>query len=230
MLFSVDSPSIKSQREVFEVSPWQILKTKEKQSVPDFCGQDPPLHSYLFGSDYVSVDAFGKVLILSVPLLPYKVVSHAKCTTASSAKLSNYLKQDSCHLRTSTEDKELTMQATAVGEITSPTRCIKNETLPKSGLCDADVQQEKKLDGIENIPGTPILKGNLSNEGDRGGEMPEATEIKAPLLVDDECGNDFIDVELSPRLTNLIQSGIVPESPINDRGLYFSSRNLFHCI
>ncbi|KAM3729495.1 hypothetical protein ACB098_12G016800 [Castanea mollissima] len=213
-----DPETKESQREVFDVSPRQILKTKEKHSVPDFCGQDPPLHSYLFGSDYVSVDAFGKVLILSVPLLPFKVVSHAKCTTASSDKLSNYLKQDSYYLRTSTEDKkELTMQATAVGEITSLTRCIENETLPKSGLCDADVQQEKKLDGIEDIPETPILKGNPSNEGDSGGEMPDATEIKAPLLVDDECGNDFIDVELSPRLTNLIKSGIVPESPINNR-------------
>uniref|UniRef100_A0A2N9HDI2 Helicase ATP-binding domain-containing protein n=1 Tax=Fagus sylvatica TaxID=28930 RepID=A0A2N9HDI2_FAGSY len=212
LLVFVDSPNKKSQREVSEVSPREILKTQEKHSVPDFCGQDPPAHSYLFGSDYVSVDAFGKVSILSVPLLPFK-------EDATSAKSPNSLKQDSCHLRTSTEEnKEPTMQATAIGEITSPTRCINDETLPISRLCDSDVQQEKTLDGIENIPETPILKGNLSNEGD-GGETPDVAEIKAPLFVDDECGNDFIDIELSPRLTNLIKSGVVPESPINDRGL-----------
>jgi Fanconi anemia group M protein len=220
LLVFVDSPNKKSQREVSEVSPREILKTQEKHSVPDFCGQDPPAHSYLFGSDYVSVDAFGKVSILSVPLLPFK-------EDATSAKSPNSLKQDSCHLRTSTEEnKEPTMQATAIGEITSPTRCINDETLPISRLCDSDVQQEKTLDGIENIPETPILKGNLSNEGD-GGETPDVAEIKAPLFVDDECGNDFIDIELSPRLTNLIKSGVVPESPINDRGLCFSLETYF---
>ncbi|KAE8022325.1 hypothetical protein FH972_008133 [Carpinus fangiana] len=216
------SPKIRSQREVLdsEVSPRKIIRTKEKRIVPDFCRENPPVHSYIFGSDYVSVDTFGKVLILSVPLLPLKEGSHSKGTIASSTKSLNFLKQDSCYLRTSSEgNKELVMQTMAVVEITSPTRCIKDETLPTSGLCDSDVQHEKTLDEFENSPETPPLKGNLSNERDSAGETPDVVEIKAPLPLADECTDEFRNIELSPRLTNLIKCGVVPESPVNDRGL-----------
>lgn len=217
-----NSPNIRPQREVLgsEVSPRKILRTKEKHIVPDFCSENPPVHSYIFGSDYVSVDAFGKVLILSVPLLPLKEGSHSKCTIASSTKSLNSVKQDSCYLRTSAEgNKEIVMQAMAIVEITSPTRCIKDETLPTSGLCDSDVQT---LDEVENNPETSALKGNLSNEGDSAGETPDVVEIKASLPLADECSDDFRDIELSPRLTNLIKCGFVPESPVNDRGLHSS--------
>lgn len=225
MLVFDNSPNIRSQREVLdsEVSPRKILRTKEKHIVPDFCIEDRPVHSYIFGSDYVSVDAFGKVLILSVPLLPLKEGSHSKCTIASSTKSLNSLKQDSCYSRTSTEgNKEVVMQAVAAVEITSPTRCIKDETLPTSGLCDSDVQHVKTLDEVENSPETPPLKGNRSNERDSAGETPDVVEIKAPLPLADECRDDFRDIELSPRLTNLIKCGVVPESPVNDRGLHSS--------
>jgi Fanconi anemia group M protein len=223
------SPKIRSQREVLdsEVSPRKIIRTKEKRIVPDFCRENPPVHSYIFGSDYVSVDTFGKVLILSVPLLPR---SHSKGTIASSTKSLNSLKQDSCYLRTSSEgNKELVMQTMAVVEITSPTRCIKEETLPTSGLCDSDVQHEKTLDEFEKSPETPPLKGNLSNERDSAGETPDVVEIKAPLPLADECTDEFRDIELSPRLTNLIKCGVVPESPVNDRGLHsFPYLKLFY--
>jgi len=94
-----NSQNIRSQREVLdsEVSPRKITRTKEKHIVPDFCIENRPVHSYIFGSDYVSLDAFGKVLILSVPLLPLKDGSHSKCTIASSTKSLNSLKQDSCY-------------------------------------------------------------------------------------------------------------------------------------
>ncbi|XP_027911774.1 DEAD-box ATP-dependent RNA helicase FANCM-like isoform X3 [Vigna unguiculata] len=44
----------------------------------------------------------------------------------------------------------------------------------------------------------------------------------APIKLDkanmDACINDMKDEELSPRLTNFIKSGVVPESPIDERG------------
>ncbi|XP_018841125.2 DEAD-box ATP-dependent RNA helicase FANCM isoform X2 [Juglans regia] len=221
LLVHNDSLRIKSQREVLgsEVSPREVLRTEEKHSVLDFCGQNPSAHSYLFGSDYVSVDAFGKVLILDVPLLPLKEGPHSKYTTASSTVSLNSSKQDFCHLQTSAEDKkELTMQATYVGEITPVNRCIKDETLPTSGLFDSDVKQETTLDGVDNIPETPSLNGNFFGEGDSDGGTPDVEIINGPLLLADECRNTFRDIELSPRLTNLIKCGVVPESPIHDKG------------
>lgn len=202
-----------------EGSPSEILRYEERHSIHDFCGQNPPAHSYLFGSDNVSVDAFEKVLILSVPIVP----QHSKCTTASSAGSLNCLKQGSCHLKISAEDdKDLTLQDTDIGKITSPARCIRRETLPTSGLFSSDAPKENTLKWVENSPETPILNGAISDGGVSTSESPNVAKIKAPLLVPDECGNDFIDIELSLRLTNLIKRGFVPESPIADRGLFSS--------
>ncbi|KAG7985254.1 hypothetical protein I3843_03G016000 [Carya illinoinensis] len=221
LLVHNDSLCIKSHREVLgtEVSPREVLRTEEKHSVLDFCGQNPSAHSYLFGSDYVSVDSFGKVLILDVPLLPLKEGPHSKYTTASSTASLNSSKQDFCHLQTSAEDKkELTMQATCVGEITPVNRCIKDETLPTSGLFGSDVKQETTLDGVQNIPERPSLNGIFFSEGDSDGGTPDVEIINEPLLLADECRDTFRDIELSPRLTNLIKCGVVPESPIHDKG------------
>ncbi|KAB1210893.1 Fanconi anemia group M protein [Morella rubra] len=218
-----DCPKIKSQREVMssEGSPREILRYEERHSVHDFCGPNPPAHSYLFGSDNVSVDAFEKVLILSVPIVP----QHSKCTTASSAGSLNCLKQGSCHLKISAEDdKDLTLQDTDIGKITSPARCIRRETLPTSGLFSSDAPKENTLKWVENSPETPILNGAISDGGVCTSESPNVAKIKAPLLVPDECGNNFIDIELSPRLTNLIKRGFVPESPIADRGLPYGKK------
>lgn len=221
LLVHNDFHHIKSPREILgsEVSPREVLRTEEKHSVLDFCGQNPSAHSHLFGSDYVTVDTFGRVLILDVPSLPWKEGPHSKYTTASSTVSLNISKQDSCHLQTSVEEtKELIMQATYVGEITPVNRCLKDETLLTSGLFISDVKQEKTLDVVDNIPKTPSLDGNFLNEGDSDSGTPDVVVINGPLLAD-ECKNNFRDIELSPRLTDLIKCGVVPESPIHDEGL-----------
>ncbi|GAV57775.1 Helicase_C domain-containing protein/ResIII domain-containing protein [Cephalotus follicularis] len=183
-------------------------RTNEKLIVPDSRDQSTPAHFYLFGSEFVSVDALGKVDILSVPLLPSKDESHPKCIRASSTLLLNSLKRSSCSPKTS-----------HVADFTnSQTKCIENCTLPLSRLFNSDAQQDM-LDGIEKIPETPVLKKNLFDEANSTGEIHDVVEMKVPSIMDGACSNDLRDTELSPRLTNMIKIGVVPQSPINDTGI-----------
>ncbi|BAT91404.1 hypothetical protein VIGAN_06272800 [Vigna angularis var. angularis] len=74
--------------------------------------------------------------------------------------------------------------------------------------------REETCEDDEGIHETPIYKRRVSNEG----QMENLMEIETSSLVADACINDMKDEELSPRLTNFIKSGVVPESPIDERG------------
>lgn len=105
----------------------------------------------------------------------------------------NCLELDSCHLRIHNED-------------------FVDPTLQDGTFCGMGKHQEETCEGDETIPETPIAKRNVSNEGANAGETVEI-ETSA-----DACINNMRDEELSPRLTNFIESGVVPESPIDERG------------
>lgn len=205
-----------SKREVSEshLSPMDAYRTEEKQCLPEFQPQNPSVHSYLFGSDFVSVDDLGKVLVMSVPLLPLKEVFRSKCTSANSVDLLNCSKQDAFHFGSSlAEYKEDPMQVKCVKA--TGTRCEGDEDMLNE-FSDSDTQQELTLVGDERVLPTPISKSKFS-DGETN-EAPQVVEKKTPLvLVDDSC-NDFSEVELSPRLTNLLKSGVVPESPTDGTG------------
>ncbi|KAH9757852.1 DEAD-box ATP-dependent RNA helicase FANCM [Citrus sinensis] len=198
----------------------RTLGTQEKHSMPQSCCKSPAAHAYLFYSDFISVDALGKVLIISVPALPFKELSHSKKKRAPDTLLLNHWKQDSSPLKTSDKNyDELTVQSKAVEELTtSQAACIKDGALPISRFCRSDALPEKPLDGFEEILDSPVLRRNQLREEDTTDETLDVNEIKEPLSPDDEYHNDLRDSELSPRLTNLIKSGVVPESPINENG------------
>eukprot|EP00258_Populus_trichocarpa_P023752 XP_024439771.1 DEAD-box ATP-dependent RNA helicase FANCM isoform X5 [Populus trichocarpa] len=208
-------PSTKSQEKVVdsEESPIQTLRTDNEHSMLDLNKLCRPAHSYLFGSDYVSVDSVGKVLIMSVPLFPSEEAAHSKGQSS--------LNQNSCCWKTpGQKDKELTTpHKSSMDLTTSETQYKMNATLAISRSSNSISQQEKTLDLMETIPEAPILKRNLPNEEDCASKSLDVLGIKASSLQADEFNNNFKDSELSPRLTNMIQSGIVPESPINDNGL-----------
>lgn len=176
----------------------------------------PPAHSYLFGSDYVSVDALGKVFIMSVPLLPLRKVSHSKSKSAGSPVI-NVLKQNPCQWNHSGQGCKAEASLVLA---TSKTQYKIHETLTISRSCFSNQQQDKNLDQVETIPDTTILKRNLPNEEASASKALDLLEIESSPLQADECNNNFEDAELSPRLTNMIRSGIVPGSPINDNGQY----------
>lgn len=220
-----DSSKKQSQGKVLDselqTSTSGTLKSKENHSKCDFTDENPYVHSFLFGSDVVDVDVSGKVLIISVPILPCKSISNSKFTSASSSKLDR-LKQNCCHVRTSDEDQtEVTTRAGASGDLkVAKITCIRNETPPLSRLGDSETWMETTFNGVEENPQKPILKGNFSN-GERAFETPAVLKSKVPIFLADEDNNLFRDGELSPRLSNMIKTGVVPESPINNSGWYF---------
>ncbi|KAF9670622.1 hypothetical protein SADUNF_Sadunf13G0088000 [Salix dunnii] len=200
-----DNPPItKSQEKVVDCEESRIstLRPDNEHSILDLnILSQPAHHSYLFGSDYISVDSLGKVLIMSVPLFPTEEATHSKG-------------------QSSQNDKELTtLHKSSMDLTTSKTEYKINATLAISRLSNSIPQQEKTLDLMETIPEAPILKRNLPNEEDCASKSLDVLGIKASSLQADEFNKNFKDSELSPRLTNMIQSGIVPESPINDYGL-----------
>ncbi|XP_017981036.1 PREDICTED: uncharacterized protein LOC18592978 isoform X1 [Theobroma cacao] len=203
-----NSPAANAQLGVTDSAelPMRTIRTKEKYDEPNSECKSPQEHSYLFGSDFVSVDALGKVLIISVPSLYFKDVMHSKHASPSTKELQNCLNQETYPVKTS----DGIMQTEAVPNVTtSQTKSTKDDTLPTPRFCETDSEKKKMLDGVEKIPGTP------------GGtcETPDIEEIKAPPPLADEHCCDLQDTELSPRLTNLIKIGVVPESPITDSGI-----------
>lgn len=87
-------PSTKSQEKVVdsEESPIQNLRPDNEHCMLDLNKLSRPAHSYLFGSDYVSVDSLGKFLIMSVPLFPSEEATHSKGQSS--------LNQNSCCWKT----------------------------------------------------------------------------------------------------------------------------------
>lgn len=113
----------------------------------------PSVHSFLFGSDFTSIDSLGRVMILSVPLF---------------SLTKNSTPQNNIHL----EDLQ--------------TSCdIINHVFTTPVKSDDDLLESSR----RNITETPLAD-------------TESTDSKV--------------AELSPRLTNLIMSGVVPESPIDN--------------
>ncbi|CAL5333513.1 unnamed protein product [Camellia sinensis] len=216
-----NSPEEYSLRKVsdFDPLPMETSVTKEENCLPDSHGQNLPIHSHLFGSGFVSIDSLGRVLILSVPVLPLKEDSHSKCTSANNTSLLNCLKQDSFHFKASCGDyKDMTLGVKDISgkPASSQTRSKENENMLSSKSCNPDPQTENELDEDGKFCQTPVSKVGLSNEGDSTHKVPQENKTEA-LLVGDSS-NDPRDVELSPRLTNFIKSGVVPESPIDYAG------------
>ncbi|XP_020214184.1 DEAD-box ATP-dependent RNA helicase FANCM isoform X2 [Cajanus cajan] len=102
---------------------------------------------------------------------------------------------------------------------------------PQDGtFSDLSKDQEETCEGDETIPETPIAKRSVSNKGDNAGQMVNLVEIEISSLVADACINGMKDEELSPRLTNFIRSGVVPESPVDERGRCLQGKSRFNSV
>ncbi|KAI3744811.1 hypothetical protein L1987_57904 [Smallanthus sonchifolius] len=145
-----------------------ISKTKEQH------------HSFLFGSDFTTVDSNGSILILSVPHFPLKPT---KSSIPENTLFLYCLK--SANSKASSEDHP----AIALD--------VNEDDLVVTSFNDL---QEDKLDGDARV-NSEILKGE-----NNGTVIPN-------VVVDDSHSVEAGD--LSPRLTNLLMSGVVPESPIH---------------
>lgn len=202
-----------SQREVSEshVSPLNPSKMEENRCFTRSRGATTHVHSYLFGSDFVSVDVLGRVLVLSVPLPPLKDV-HSKCTRT--AVLQNCYKQDAAQVGDSLA--ECGIEIKQANHFTATPTVQEGNGMVDMEFLDSDTQQGKSVDVDFSVSQTPVCSRKLVKE-----EISEALPVgvnRTALILSDDSGNDFEDAELSPRLTSLLKSGVVPESP-NDTGL-----------
>ncbi|CAM8877629.1 unnamed protein product [Rhodiola kirilowii] len=69
------------------------------------------------------------------------------------------------------------------------------------------------LDEINQLPGTPELIKRISTNEDYDGETPDIMAHRPSIVECHVIKVDQQDVQLSPRLTNFMLSGVVPESP-----------------
>lgn len=165
------------------------------------------LHTFLFGSEFVSVDNVGNVLVLSLPHLPLE--SNSKRTKVSNMASAYHLMHD------------------YKGHEENPLQPIDNPSLhPRSPEVEnihefsphsPDAENEK-FSMAEEILHTPV-SSRMQQEmdiSDQDHDVGHDSILPSPH----DSANDLEDSELSPRLTNFIKSGVVPESPIIVSGLY----------
>lgn len=205
-----------SQREVSEshVSPLNPSKMEEKRCFTRSQRATSHVHSYLFGSDFVSVDVLGRVLVLSVPLPPLKDV-RSKCESARSADLHNCYKQDAAQVGDSLT--ECGIEIKQANHFNATPTVQEGNGMVDMEFLDSDTQQGKSVDVDLSVSQIPVCSRILVKE-----VISEGLPVKVngtALILSDDSGNDFEDAELSPRLTSLLKSGVVPESPTNDTGL-----------
>lgn len=78
--------------------------------------------------------------------------------------------------------------------------------------------KEKHPHRIEKICQSPNVRDDFSSEVGIAAETPDVTGLK--MMV-----SEYRDTELSPRLSNFMERGVVPESPIDETGLLNSEKN-----
>lgn len=122
--------------------------------IEDFHKPKTCLHTFIFDSEFVSIDNAGNVLVLSLPQLPLKSISQRH---------------------------------------------------EGSNMASAYHSIDNYKDHEENLV-----------EGQDDASHPRSQEVENAH----KLSTDFIDIDLSPRLTNFIKSGIVPESPVHNSGSY----------
>ncbi|XP_058088420.1 DEAD-box ATP-dependent RNA helicase FANCM isoform X2 [Magnolia sinica] len=192
-----DAPKAVSQNEIpdVEASPRETSRCNDEHCMPELSKKKPHVHCFLFGTDFVSVNAFGSVLITSVPLLPFdKGDQSCKSMPANSTELLKNTEQDMCTFRTSHTGYD---------------------KIPNS-----DAHLEQMLQGVGKfLLKTPISEVKLEISEGNAADMEMKTKISPANY---SCGNSR-DMELSPRLTNFIEKGVVPESPIVERHHYSSA-------
>lgn len=155
---------------------------------------DSLTHAFLFDSGYVSVDCLGKVEVSSVPHFPWILFSQETCGSPSKTGHSFHSIQDPVQFRDSEEAYDLSVAQVEFNgdvEARSTTRNIVSASV-------------KDLITNKTSPLQFCMRKSSEERGSYG----------SPKLVHELCVSPR-NVEFSPRLTNYIESGVVPESPVN---------------
>ncbi|GAB2264451.1 hypothetical protein Droror1_Dr00027865 [Drosera rotundifolia] len=193
-------------------SPGKVSDTAPPNKF-DLPSKSAPLHSFLSRSGMASLDNNGRVLVALVPCMFLSEITFSKSRSPTNTQLFSFSKQDSCDSQTrlpcyssnhdcfkSTAEDRCELVADAAIQTTAKSPKIEKSSLAKTDCDDTIVE-------ISVTEGDPYQRSNCDG-------TPNVMVNKSAVLAPD-CGDDT-DLELSPRLTNLIKSGRVPESPLGD--------------
>ncbi|KAK1300524.1 hypothetical protein QJS10_CPB13g00720 [Acorus calamus] len=199
----------------FKESPRVTAGGKDKDWESDFYSRMPPVHRFLFESEFISLNS-GNVTIAFVPTLPLTKDPDFKGeTTVKNA-------MPSINMNTNTDPfisveikhcEKLSVQAESSLELvdSSELRCMKNACVSASPLPILDVHQGKTLSQTNevilhtSVPKTFVLISENSADDE---VLADSDKEHRPSLA---CGAED---NFSPRLTSFIEEGVVPESPI----------------
>ncbi|KAH6765134.1 hypothetical protein C2S51_016383 [Perilla frutescens var. frutescens] len=170
-------------------------------------------HTFLFASEFVSVDSVGNVLVLSLPQLPLE--SSSKLKEGSNMASAYHLMHD----YKNHEENPLQPIDNQSWHPRSPeVENVHEFSCPH----DPGAEKEKKFSMAEEI--LHSVSSRMQKEMDISDQDHDVGHGRM-LPSAHESANDHKDSELSPRLTNFIKSGVVPESPINDSGTWNGNRD-----
>ncbi|XP_068662265.1 DEAD-box ATP-dependent RNA helicase FANCM isoform X2 [Aristolochia californica] len=147
-------------------------KDDNEPFIPDISNHNLPFHCFLFGTNFVSVEPYGRVLISSVPNLPTRDTHDHRCIAANSLILTSH---------------------------------VSNSGPPAEKVLHTDEKTAYQVLVSDWVP----TKMKLTFP-----DSPVDVEMEAKDPAEHEPIRDLEDLELSPRLTNFIEKGVVPESPI----------------
>ncbi|MCE3051908.1 hypothetical protein HAX54_051177, partial [Datura stramonium] len=177
-----------------------------------FRGENSHAHGFLFNSEFVSLDDQGRVIISSIAQLSLKETLVSKFTSTRLFEKFNLPEKDPLHGKVSVnglEEKNNGVKGVSSTQIVTTEKV----NLEASRICVSNSKQQKIFDICESNFGSPDHK--VKPEGKSIGESLEV-QIRGTPTGDDDPDKTFGDMELSPRLTNFINSGFVPESPTTD--------------
>ncbi|XP_049344949.1 DEAD-box ATP-dependent RNA helicase FANCM [Solanum verrucosum] len=192
--------------------PVEIRSNRKTLLLDIFPGRNSHAHGFLFNSDFVSVDDQGRVIVSSLTQLSLKETLVSKFTSTRLFAKFNLPEKDPLHGKVSVNDLEEKTDGVK-GVYSTQTVTTEKNNLEASRICVSNAKQQKISDICERSFGSPDHK--VKPEGKSIGESLEV-QIRGTPIGADEPDETIGDMELSPRLTNFINSGIVPESPTTD--------------
>lgn len=153
--------------------------------------ESSPTHCYLFGSECASVDALGKVFVMPVPLSFSSNVLGSECMPLAETQKR--------HSFPNRSHNDFFLKDTSSKHL-------------QGNISGKSMQAFPPISGDEILETQSCVKRHSTNVG-KGDEENGVGEIVISSD-EDECEG----LELSPRLTNFIKSGVVPDSPVYDQG------------
>ncbi|KAM3394814.1 DEAD-box ATP-dependent RNA helicase FANCM isoform X1 [Capsicum galapagoense] len=191
--------------------PVGIRSNRKALLLDIFRGENSHAHGFLFDSEFVSVDDQGRVIV-SFVAQSLKETLVSKLTSTRSFEKFKLPEKDPLHGKVSVN--ELEESTDGVKDVSSTqTVTTKRFNLEASRICGSNAKQQNMFDICERNFGSP--DHNVKPEGKSIGESLEVHISGTPIGAD-EPDKMLGDMELSPRLTNFINSGFVPESPTTD--------------